>query len=232
MTFFTKSWETDVSAITLTGILFADITLFVYPIPQLFAASENILHLLIYHCCAAAAFVAAALFLFNNTEPYGKIKEKIGFSLPDKKTVLTAIIAAPCMLAAASVMTWHWKFTLRRLEITFAERQWMLDHISLDDPIKLLLIAVLVIAAVPIAEELTFRRVIFGLLEKSVGCNAAGFISAGIFSAAHGFLAGAPGLLVMGLAFQWLYSKTNNLAAPITAHALCNAMTLLAALIF
>lgn len=226
MTFFRKSWNCDVSAPVLAGILFAAVSLFIYPVPQLFCDSQNVEKLLIFNCCAGGIFVAFSLALLANTTPYTGIKEKIGISLPDKKTLLQSLLAAPCLLGVTALITWHWKYTLNRLDIPFATKQWMIEHISCDAPFKLFLIFVLVVIVCPIAEELIFRRTVFGLAEKAFGANAAGFITAGIFSAAHSFLAGAPGLLIMGLAFQWIYSRKGNLAASIILHSACNAITL------
>ena len=48
-----------------------------------------------------------------------------------------------------------------------------------------------------------------------------------IFSAAHGFLLGVPGLFFMGLVFQILCNTTRNLGCSIIAHSMLNATVLL-----
>ena len=91
------------------------------------------------------------------------------------------------------------------------------------------MLSVLVTVIVPVAEELLFRRILFaGLLP--FGNNCAWIGTACVFSACHLFLAGAPGLFVIGLGFQWLYCRYKNLAASILAHGALNSCTILAVL--
>jgi membrane protease YdiL (CAAX protease family) len=81
---------------------------------------------------------------------------------------------------------------------------------------------------VPLSEELVFRRCLYELLLK-FGAPAAMVGTALIFSAAHGFLLGLPGLFFIGLVFQILCNTTRNLWCSIIAHAMLNATVLITA---
>jgi membrane protease YdiL (CAAX protease family) len=70
-----------------------------------------------------------------------------------------------------------------------------------------------------------FRRCLYGLLLK-IGAPAAFVGTAVIFSAAHGFLPGVPGLFFIGMVFQIVNNTTRNLWCSVICHALHNAIVI------
>jgi membrane protease YdiL (CAAX protease family) len=82
--------------------------------------------------------------------------------------------------------------------------------------------------AVGIGEELLFRGVLQALLQRFTGIPVAVAISAAVFGACH-----PHGLLytvvtgLFGGYFSFLWMKTNNLAVPIIAHAVWDALVLM-----
>ncbi|MBO5900241.1 MAG: CPBP family intramembrane metalloprotease [Lentisphaeria bacterium] len=221
MTFFSKSWSTDCSVTTLCGILAGIFAVYVYPLP-LFAPRDNTVQLLLFQLLCSAVTAVWTIWMFNLSTPAGKLPEKLGISMPGKKSILHTLSFLPLLLVGVAAITMHWKYTLRKLEIPFEEQQEMLKLVSFDSISQVSLLILLVVMIVPFLEELIFRRILFDLFARSTGYNGAAFLSAGVFSAAHGFAAGAPALFLMGLAFQWIYSRSRNLACAVLLHSLCN----------
>ena len=221
MIFFSKSWSQDCGLVNLAGILLGIAAVYIWPLPLLKPAGGVVPMLLFAIFCAALTTVWV-LWMLTLANPEGKLKDKIGVSLPDRKCMLHTVSFLPVLLAGVAAVTWHWKYTLRKLDIPFEEQQMLLKMISFDSVLQVSLMLILVVVIVPVLEELIFRRILFDLFARSIGFNGAAFVSAGVFSAAHNFSAGAPGLFLMGLAFQWVYSRNQNLVCAAVLHSLCN----------
>jgi len=88
-------------------------------------------------------------------------------------------------------------------------------------------LAFFAIVIAPFAEEVFFRGVVYAFLKK-IGHPAIGmWLSAIVFAAIHFNPPIFLPLLVMGLLLAWLYKKTNNLLAPITAHSVFNTINVI-----
>jgi hypothetical protein len=87
------------------------------------------------------------------------------------------------------------------------------------------------VAIAPVAEEFIFRGVLHPFI-KQLGypCLAWLGVSA-LFALIHANVATFVPLFVLALALAWLYEKTDNLLAPITAHALFNTANLVVLLV-
>ena len=230
MIFFTKSWEDDISEIQLAGIIFCYVTLFIYPAPQIFSLTTPV-EVLLFASVSGVIFLLLSLAGIHFLNPGKELQKIIGAAVPDAKNIRHILFMLPAVLLAVGAITWHWKYTLKKLDIPFEDTQKLLEYADFSHPETFLLLVIMAVLVVPIAEELLFRRVIFALISKFAGFNAAGFISAGIFSIAHNFTAGIPGLFLMGIIFQWLYSKSRNLSCSILLHALCNAVSIMFAVL-
>ena len=92
-------------------------------------------------------------------------------------------------------------------------------------PAERLVVAIGVVVAAPVAEELLFRGVLLRGLAQSMSDRAAVVLSGVVFAATHFQLVQFPGLLVIGLVLAWLAVRTGGLAAPIWAHVGFNATT-------
>jgi len=83
------------------------------------------------------------------------------------------------------------------------------------------------VAVAPVAEEFIFRGVLYPLI-KRLGFPRLAWIGVSLlFALIHLAAITFVPLFVLALALTWLYEKTDNLLAPITAHALFNAVNLL-----
>lgn len=85
-------------------------------------------------------------------------------------------------------------------------------------------LGVVTIVLAPVAEEFIFRGVLFPFIKQHGFLRLAWFGVSALFALIHANLPTFVPLFVLALALTWLYNKTDNLLAPITAHALFNAI--------
>lgn len=78
----------------------------------------------------------------------------------------------------------------------------------------------------PVAEEIVFRGILYPLIKQAGYPRTAWFWVSFLFALIHGTTLIFVPLLALALALTWLYEKTDNLLAPITAHSLFNAVNL------
>ena len=95
---------------------------------------------------------------------------------------------------------------------------------ALDDPFMGPLVGLFIVLAAPLGEELIFRGLIFGWLRRHFALWPAAAISAITFAAIHGIPVVMPPVLILGLAFAWLYEKTGSIWPGIVVHAFHNAV--------
>ena len=76
----------------------------------------------------------------------------------------------------------------------------------------------------PVAEELIFRGIIYPTIKQMGYPRVALWATALLFAAIHGNVPIFLPLLVLALALAFLYEVTDNLLAPITAHAVFNGI--------
>lgn len=89
--------------------------------------------------------------------------------------------------------------------------------------------AVLLASAVviaPVAEELAFRRALFGFLQGFAGTFPAFVTSSVVFAASHCSIAQFPSLLALGLVLQWTCLRWKSVVPAIMLHSLHNAISM------
>jgi membrane protease YdiL (CAAX protease family) len=86
--------------------------------------------------------------------------------------------------------------------------------------------AFVVIVVAPIVEELQFRGVGYGLLER-FGPTAAVLLVGFAFALVHGLIAGFPVILVFGTGLAYLRSRTDSIYPCVLLHASFNAFGLI-----
>ena len=79
----------------------------------------------------------------------------------------------------------------------------------------------------PIVEEVLFRRLIYGIIQK-YSALAAFAGTALIFALVHFFVPGLPGLFILGCGFQFIFLFRKNLACAMLAHAIVNSLAFFA----
>lgn len=89
---------------------------------------------------------------------------------------------------------------------------------------QFLAMGVVTILLAPVAEEVLFRGVIYAAARQYGFPRAALWGSSILFAAIHFNAAAFASLLLLALVLVWLYEKTGNLLAPITAHVAFNSI--------
>ncbi|GEN57758.1 peptidase [Halolactibacillus alkaliphilus] len=79
----------------------------------------------------------------------------------------------------------------------------------------------------PILEELVFRKVIFGELNKRTNFLIAALISSLIFAVVHTDFTHLLVYFMMGLVFSFLYVQTKRIIVPIFAHVAMNSIVVM-----
>jgi membrane protease YdiL (CAAX protease family) len=88
-------------------------------------------------------------------------------------------------------------------------------------------LAIFTVVLVPVAEEFIFRGMLFPYI-KQRGFPITAWVGVSlVFALIHGDPAIFISLFVLSLALTWLYEVTDNLLAPIFAHALFNSVGLI-----
>lgn len=84
-------------------------------------------------------------------------------------------------------------------------------------------LGVFAVVIAPVAEEFIFRGMLFPFVRQLGFPRLAWFGVSALFALIHLNLPTFVPLFALALALTWLYEQTDNLLAPITAHALFNA---------
>ena len=89
---------------------------------------------------------------------------------------------------------------------------------------EIILIGFTTIVFAPIGEEIVFRRMLYGILLQTSPLKAL-FLTSFLFSIAHFYLVGIPGLFFFAIFLQLLYLHTRNLWCSIQLHMIFNAIS-------
>ena len=211
----------DIAAALAAGVCFT-----IAPIPQLVCAGGSTFFFLSKAALSTAAgIILMAFFLLRS-----KVPNALQMKMLQRKDWLFTIGRTSLIILLCGSVSFLWKYLLKSLNIPFQDQQALLTLAKTFDNKSLVIFAILVCVIVPISEELLFRRILYTVLLE-LGKTAAFFGTAAVFAAVHLFLAGLPGLFLIGLGFQWLYLYRKNLAVSIAAHGFLNACTVAAVLI-
>ena len=142
--------------------------------------------------------------------------------------ILFCLKGTALIIPAYALVNALWKALLTLTGIPFEETQQLMIFAQNISGFDFVLLAILVTIPVPVAEELLFRRILYGGVVRQGRMTALLFTSF-FFAAVHFFLAGFPGLFVIGAGCQLIYLKRKNLLAAILSHALLNACAVLSA---
>ena len=148
---------------------------------------------------------------------------EMGFDKPSLNDVVHAVMFALAIQLVSAAATALWQVVLDHFNIAYFREQPVADLIKkYDSGMRNLLIFSTCVMA-PLLEEILFRRIIYGALLK-LGTTAAAFAASLLFAAVHFFLLGLPGLLILGLGFQYIFLKKGNLATAVICHATVNTL--------
>lgn len=85
-------------------------------------------------------------------------------------------------------------------------------------------IALAALVLAPVAEEMLFRGIFYPAIKQAGFPKLAWWGTALLFAAVHAHLATLAPLFLFALLLTWIYEQTDNLLAPIAAHAMFNAL--------
>jgi membrane protease YdiL (CAAX protease family) len=164
------------------------------------------------------------LILFFLRQHHVDWREAFGFRGPKlKRALFTAIgfiiVVLPIVLLLqdASIHTleklgWPSEDQAAVKLVTDAKSLWTVVYLG-----------VFAVVIAPVAEEFIFRGMLFPFVKQLGFPKLAWFGVSFLFALIHLNAPTFVPLFVLALALTWLYEKTDNLLAPITAHALFNA---------
>lgn len=113
--------------------------------------------------------------------------------------------------------------------LTVNEEQPLAESLRNASLTEIIIIGITTIIFSPIGEEIVFRRMLYGLLFP-LGSVKALFLTSLLFSIAHFYLVGIPGLFFLAMILQLLYLHTRNLWCPIQVHMIFNALSFISVL--
>lgn len=157
--------------------------------------------------------------------PPGKIFAKLGVRPLKWPDVWIAVAVCAAVLLLGGAATAGWQALLDLTGIPYRKEQDLLKVIAGASPAVLVLLGFALMVTVPVAEEIFFRRLLFGLF-RPLGAWTAILLTSFLFACAHFFLYGAPALFLMGIGFQFAYLLRRNLCTAILVHGLCNLCAL------
>ena len=175
-------------------------------------------------CFQGASWLLIPFFLRQHQVGW---REAFGFRGPKlKNALLTAIVFIAVVLPVVLLLQDASIHTLEKLGwpsedqaavklLTDAKSWWTTVYLG-----------VFAVVIAPVAEEFIFRGMLYPLVKQLGSPRYAFFGISAIFAEIHFDMGTLVPLFVLALALTWLYEKTDNLLAPIAAHALFNAANL------
>ena len=221
---YARAWSVELAPPFLVTAILGGLLITFYGGAQLAAFMEALTAMTVASF-SAAVFILLELKL---VPPAGSLSRKTGFRKIGKEELILIAAGLLVIMPVSVVLTASWQQILELFNIPYVKEQGLIRLLKGSGGKGFLQLLLLTAVAVPLTEELIFRRCLYNLL-LPLGGAAALVGSALIFSAAHGFLLGAPGLFFIGMVFQFLANITRNLWSSVICHACHNAIVLLAA---
>ena len=138
---------------------------------------------------------------------------------------LTMLVAHPVTVVIMGTVA----ALLLRLFGIAPETQITVNFLKQHPPVwQVVVLGFVAVVLAPLAEEMFFRGVLYTTLRQRGYPRLALWGSATLFGIIHFNLAALCPLIFLALVWTWLYERTGNLLAPITAHVLFNAVNFVA----
>jgi len=180
---------------------------------------------------AALSFQGAGLILIARFLREHQIGWAPAFGFSDRrgKAVLLGVLAALVFLPLGYGLQVVSALVMKHLPLFPMEPEEQLPvhvlRVSMSWPGRITLGAAAVLLA-PVAEEILFRGILYPAIKQAGYPRIALWSTMLLFGVVHGNVAIFVPLAVLALVLTALYERTNNLLAPIVAHALFNTVQL------
>jgi membrane protease YdiL (CAAX protease family) len=174
----------------------------------------------------ALSFQVAALVLVHRFLLEHKIRWRDAFGLGNnwKRAVLGGTIFAVLFLPIGLGLQLITATLLLRFHIQPGEQPAVRALREIESAADIAALACVAVLLAPLAEELLFRGILYPAIKRIGFRRLALWGSSLLFAAIHlNFLTFVP-LLLLSLGLTLLYENTDNLLAPITAHAFFNTL--------
>ncbi len=179
---------------------------------------------------AALIFEISALFLINCflRMQITSWSEAFGFDIQPTRALLTGLVVTLIFFPAGLLLQAASGELMTRIGHEPVEQeavQAMRETGNLIGSVGLGLVAILL---APVVEEMLFRGLLYPAIKQKGFPRAALWISSIAFAVIHFNVAIFLPLTILAMVLTWLYEKTENLLAPIAAHALFNSISFIA----
>jgi len=185
------------------------------PAWQLFSLGVGVL------CLHGVAFIAIARLVREQQPTW---RAAFGFNAPNRNKALgLAALVAALAVPLGALLTMACSLALQSFGAE-PETQKAVQLVQSETaPGNQLALGVIAIVIAPVIEELLFRGVFYPTI-KQLGRPVLAVVGVSLlFALSHANAMTFAPLALLSVALIWLYEKTNNLLAPIVAHALFNA---------
>jgi len=175
----------------------------------------------------AVSFHGAALVLVTRflQAHETRWREFLGLTGPRLRRALgIAVLAGALMVVGALALNKGCGWLLEQVSVEPVEQRTVkILRVSVGWPRRIVFgLGAIVLA--PLVEETLFRGILYPFLKPRIGLPLAVTATSLVFAAIHLNVMTFVPLTFIGLALVWVYEQTDNLLAPIVAHALFNAV--------
>jgi membrane protease YdiL (CAAX protease family) len=172
-----------------------------------------------------SVLLGTGLFLFFQRIRWA---EAFGFSLsPIGSTILAGVITALVFVPIGMLLQWASLEALEQLHLTGTDQPAVEALQTAVKPLERSFLIVFAIVIAPISEEILFRGILYPAIKQLGYRRTALWVTSLTFAAFHQTPAIFLPLTVLALFLTILYEMTDNLLAPITAHAVFNTIGVL-----
>ena len=173
-------------------------------------------------CFQGAALVLISRFLREHQVGWG---EAFGFSEPGQgRALLLGMLVALIFLPIGWGLQMISTEVMTRIQIRPVAQQAVQVLQEAEVWPDRIYLGVVAIFLAPVAEEMLFRGILYPAVKQAGFPHLALWGTSLLFAAIHTNLVTFVPLMVLALVLTALYERTNNLLAPITAHAMFNAL--------
>jgi hypothetical protein len=175
-------------------------------------------------CFQGATLVLVQLFLREHEMRWA---EAFGFANQWQRALLLGVLLALLFVPVGIGLQWASAEFMARVHVEPVEQQTVQTLRVSASWLSRALLGLVAIGLAPVAEEVLFRGILYPAVKQAGFRRLAFWGTSVLFAIIHGNLATLLPLFVLSLALTLLYEMTDNLLAPIVAHAIFNGMNFL-----
>lgn len=189
------------------------------PVPARASVAQMVIAML---SLQGATLVLVTLLL----KEYGSSwREAFGLAHDPRRAILIGLMVGCLFLPVGMLLKFGSEKAIEHFTKSQPPQQEAVETIRVAaSPLHRVLLGIVTIILAPLGEETLFRGVLYSTIRQVGFPKAAFWISTVLFAAIHMNLAAFIPLLVLAMFLAILYERTDNLLAPITAHAAFNAI--------